>query len=359
MQGRNRRKLNNINLYIRKNILSGRYVVKNTVAMIAIVGLVVVSANVLGVFDKKTTDDGSVGTTKQIEAESASKDNNEQEAKYSNDYTFVLEVEDDVLITSNSVNYIKTIMTGDAVKLTKAEQEKLASTRDVFGLETILSVANDSYNKVTASANEVAEEEISEDPKQEVAKVEAPKQEVPKQETPKQEVQKQGAPKTEAPKAETPKEEVTTEAPAAEPAKKQPSPYTVVQRGAGSFTEEEINMMAAVVYCEAGGEPYEGQLAVANIILNLTYGGYYDGTVKGTLYHKGTFDVVNTQKYKNAVAAGVGGVSRQAVLDAAAGNNNVPGCLQYRPNWYVEKKKMDVNKFSVYYVIGSQTYFNY
>lgn len=356
MQGRNRRKLNNINMYIRKNILSGRYVIKNTIAMIAIVGLVVVVANVLGVFDSNTTDDGSVGTTKQIQAENA-KNIASEDSKYSDDYTFVLETEEDVLITTSSVNYLKTILTGDAVKLTKAEQEKLASARDNVGMETALYIAKESYISATAPVEEVVVAE--EDPKQEVAKQEPAKEETPKVETPKKEVQKVETPKTETPKAEAPKEEVTTEAPAAEPAKKQPSPYTVVQRGAGSFTEEEINMMAAVVYCEAGGEPYEGQLAVANIILNLTYGGYFGGTVQGTLYHKGAFDVVNTQKYKNALANGVGGVTRQAVLDAVAGNNNVPGCLQYRPNWYVEKKNMDVNKFSVYYIIGSQTYFNY
>ncbi len=34
------------------------------------------------------------------------------------------------------------------------------------------------------------------------------------------------------------------------------------------YTEEELNAMAAIIYCEARGEPYVGKVAVASVILN-------------------------------------------------------------------------------------------
>ena len=35
-----------------------------------------------------------------------------------------------------------------------------------------------------------------------------------------------------------------------------------------SFTDDEVELLAALVYCEAGNQSYEGKLAVANVVLN-------------------------------------------------------------------------------------------
>ena len=35
-----------------------------------------------------------------------------------------------------------------------------------------------------------------------------------------------------------------------------------------SFEEGDRYLLANLIYCEAGGEPYDGQLAVASVVIN-------------------------------------------------------------------------------------------
>lgn len=56
--------------------------------------------------------------------------------------------------------------------------------------------------------------------------------------------------------------------------------------------DEELNCLAIGVYYESKGEPLEGQLAVAEVILNRTESGRFPRTVCGVLKQRGQFSFV-------------------------------------------------------------------
>ena len=59
-----------------------------------------------------------------------------------------------------------------------------------------------------------------------------------------------------------------------------------------AIDDEELNCLAIGVYYESKGEPLEGQLAVAEVILNRTESGRFPRTVCGVLKQRGQFSFV-------------------------------------------------------------------
>lgn len=54
-----------------------------------------------------------------------------------------------------------------------------------------------------------------------------------------------------------------------------------------------LNLLARLVYGEARGEPYTGQVAVAAVVLNRVKSSSFPNTVSGVIYQAGAFSVVN------------------------------------------------------------------
>lgn len=52
-----------------------------------------------------------------------------------------------------------------------------------------------------------------------------------------------------------------------------------------SFTEEELKMLACVIYLEAGNQPFEGKVAVANTIINRVKGKGFPNTIDKVIHH--------------------------------------------------------------------------
>ena len=55
----------------------------------------------------------------------------------------------------------------------------------------------------------------------------------------------------------------------------------------------DLNLLARLVYGEARGEPYSGQVAVAAVVLNRVKSSSFPNTVAGVIYQSGAFDVVS------------------------------------------------------------------
>ena len=53
-----------------------------------------------------------------------------------------------------------------------------------------------------------------------------------------------------------------------------------------------VNLLARVVYGEARGEPYTGQVAVAAVVLNRVKSSKFPNTIAGVVYQSGAFDAV-------------------------------------------------------------------
>ncbi|MBE5820262.1 MAG: spore cortex-lytic enzyme [Clostridiales bacterium] len=55
----------------------------------------------------------------------------------------------------------------------------------------------------------------------------------------------------------------------------------------------DLNLLARLVYAEARGESYTGQVAVAAVVLNRVKSSSFPNTVSGVIYQPGAFSVVN------------------------------------------------------------------
>lgn len=60
-----------------------------------------------------------------------------------------------------------------------------------------------------------------------------------------------------------------------------------------SSSSNDLNLLARLVYGEARGEPYTGQVAVASVVLNRVRNSNFPNTIAGVIYQKGAFNVVD------------------------------------------------------------------
>mgnify|MGYP003304880905 CR=1 FL=1 len=61
----------------------------------------------------------------------------------------------------------------------------------------------------------------------------------------------------------------------------------------GSSNSSDLNLLARLVYGEARGEPYTGQVAVAAVVLNRVKSSKFPNSIAGVIYQPGAFDVVS------------------------------------------------------------------
>jgi N-acetylmuramoyl-L-alanine amidase len=58
----------------------------------------------------------------------------------------------------------------------------------------------------------------------------------------------------------------------------------------GRYTKEEITLLEKIVMAEAYGEPFEGKVAVVNVILNRVNSPCYPDTIKEVVFQPGQFN---------------------------------------------------------------------
>ncbi|MBQ3665393.1 MAG: cell wall hydrolase [Lachnospiraceae bacterium] len=116
---------------------------------------------------------------------------------------------------------------------------------------------------------------------------------------------------------------------------------------------DDAYLLACLVEAEAGCEPYEGKLAVANVVLNRVNSSAFDNTIEGVIYARGQFSVVNNGSLSRALANGPGSDCVRAANEALSGVNNVPDYLFFRMTYIAE-----YSRYNSYTVIGSQVYYN-
>ncbi|WP_211745886.1 spore cortex-lytic enzyme [Paenibacillus sp. Marseille-Q4541] len=91
------------------------------------------------------------------------------------------------------------------------------------------------------------------------------------------------------------------------------------------LTENELKIMANAVYGEARGEPFEGQVAVAAVILNRVESPQFPNTPSGVIFQPGAFTAVaDGQIYLEPNEQ-----ARKAVMQALDGWDPSGGCLYY------------------------------
>ena len=59
-----------------------------------------------------------------------------------------------------------------------------------------------------------------------------------------------------------------------------------------SSNSSNLNLLARVIYGEARGEPYSGQVAVGAVVMNRVKSSSFPNTISGVIYQSGAFDAV-------------------------------------------------------------------
>ncbi len=91
------------------------------------------------------------------------------------------------------------------------------------------------------------------------------------------------------------------------------------------LSANDLKIMANAVYGEARGEPYEGQVAVAAVILNRVKSPSFPNSASGVIFQPGAFTAVADGQ----IWLEPNDRARQAVQDAINGWDPSDGCLYY------------------------------
>lgn len=97
------------------------------------------------------------------------------------------------------------------------------------------------------------------------------------------------------------------------------------------FAEGDRYLLANLIYCEAGGEPYAGQVAVGSVVINRVLSSVYPDTITGVIYQNKQFSPVGSGRLALALAEGRA-TSRcyQAADEVMSGATNVGNCVYFR-----------------------------
>ena len=93
--------------------------------------------------------------------------------------------------------------------------------------------------------------------------------------------------------------------------------------------------MASIIFCEAGNQSHEGQVAVGVVIMNRVRDGAFPDTVEEVIYQSGQFGPVATGWLDRVRSTdGYTEAAMQAAKDALAGANPIGNCLYFDQGGY-------------------------
>lgn len=97
------------------------------------------------------------------------------------------------------------------------------------------------------------------------------------------------------------------------------------------YEDSDRYLLAVLIYCEAGGEPYEGKVAVGAVVINRVLSSRYPNTVSGVIYQKSQFSPVGSGRLAKYLAIGKTNAACYRAADAAmAGYSNVGQRTHFR-----------------------------
>ena len=92
----------------------------------------------------------------------------------------------------------------------------------------------------------------------------------------------------------------------------------------------EEDMLAALIQCEAGGEPWAGKVAVGAVVMNRVMSGAFPNTITGVIYQSGQFEPVTSGRFAIVLSQGANAECYKAARAAMNGENNIGECLFFR-----------------------------
>ena len=98
-----------------------------------------------------------------------------------------------------------------------------------------------------------------------------------------------------------------------------------------TFAEGDRYLLANLIYCEAGNQPYEGQVAVGAVVMNRVMSSVFPDTVVGVIYQNRQFSPVASGRLALALSENHATNACYQAADAAmSGTTTVGNCLFFR-----------------------------
>ncbi|MDF2590248.1 MAG: hypothetical protein K0S41_4091 [Anaerocolumna sp.] len=110
---------------------------------------------------------------------------------------------------------------------------------------------------------------------------------------------------------------------------------SVTKNSGMKYSNADLKLLACLVHAESGNQPYEGKLAVANVVLNRIKSSSYPDSIKTVIYQSGQFSVVKSGSLAKQLDSydNYDSLSEKLSIDAARsaleGNNNIGNCLYF------------------------------
>ena len=95
--------------------------------------------------------------------------------------------------------------------------------------------------------------------------------------------------------------------------------------GSSGYSNADEYLLARLIYGEARGEPYTGQVAVGAVVLNRVRSSKFPNTVSGVIYQAGAFTAVSDGQINMTPNE----TAQKAARDALNGWDPTNGCLFY------------------------------
>lgn len=101
-------------------------------------------------------------------------------------------------------------------------------------------------------------------------------------------------------------------------------------RGAVAADADELRLLGALIYCEAGNQSYDGMVGVGAVVMNRVKSGAYPNTIHSVIYASGQFTPAMTGKVARVYEGKVPDLCMQAAQAAINGETTVGGATHFR-----------------------------
>ena len=101
--------------------------------------------------------------------------------------------------------------------------------------------------------------------------------------------------------------------------------YSSSSSSSSSSNSSDLNLLSRIIYGEARGEPYAGQVAVGAVVLNRVKSSSFPNTISGVIYQSGAFDAVKDGQINLTPNS----TAKKAAQDALNGWDPTYGAIYY------------------------------
>lgn len=102
------------------------------------------------------------------------------------------------------------------------------------------------------------------------------------------------------------------------------------RKGKASTNTDDLILLAALIEGEGNGQPYEGKVAIANVVLNRVNSGGYPNSIYNVIYQPGQFGPALSGKVAQIVLKGPTSANKDAAAAALGGLNYIGGCTHFK-----------------------------